>query len=195
MAFDLNALVPEGWEVVGYRSPKAGEGYLGVITEDTNRGRGMLGAMTARCALHAPAIILKRKRWRAKLGARYFLIWPEGNVSHSREDGVPTDDNHYELGNYFETEVEAEAVAEKIRAVFKAGRGGEKGPPDQPEMEKKLQKLLRRHRAHVFDVGSGDRHSRAVERLKRTKTFKAMCRRREDEARARAGERLTRQGY
>lgn len=38
----------------------------------------------------------------------------------------------------------------------------------------KLEKLLRYHRQHVFD-DNGDLHGKAIDRLKRTRTFKAMA--------------------
>ena len=50
-------------------------------------------------------------------------------------------------------------------------------------MENKLEKLLRYHRQNVFNDGaSGNRHERALKRLKKTKTYIAMCERnREDD--------------
>lgn len=65
---------------------------------------------------------------------------------------------------------------------------------NQPKFDK-LEKLLRFHRQHVFDERYGDAHGRAIARLKRTKTFKALCQHNVDLASIRLGERLTRQGY
>ena len=59
-------------------------------------------------------------------------------------------------------------------------------------MEAKLEKLLRYHRQHVFDDITGDLHERALRRLKRTRTFKDICERRQDAARYRSSERLLR---
>jgi len=59
-------------------------------------------------------------------------------------------------------------------------------------MQAKLEKLLRYHRQRVFDDITGDLHERALKRLKRTRTFKYMCERRQDEARHRSSERLLR---
>jgi hypothetical protein len=40
----------------------------------------------------------------------------------------------------------------------------------------KVQALLRFHRQHVFDDGAaGDRHHRALLRIKKTRAFAAMC--------------------
>ena len=62
-------------------------------------------------------------------------------------------------------------------------------------MEEKLRRLLRYHRRHVFDEVTGDAHGRALDRLKRTKTYKAMCDANRDRASIRIGESLTRMGY
>jgi hypothetical protein len=40
--------------------------------------------------------------------------------------------------------------------------------------EQRLHSLLRWHRQRVFD-DNGDSHGRAIDRLKRTETFKAHC--------------------
>jgi len=58
----------------------------------------------------------------------------------------------------------------------------------------KLNKLLRKHRQCVFGV-TGDLHHRALLRLKRTATFKAMCRDNDYAAQIRAGKRLAGMGY
>jgi hypothetical protein len=61
-------------------------------------------------------------------------------------------------------------------------------------IEEKLARLMRVHRLNAFDddAATGDRHHRALMRLKRTRTFDAMCRATEDRARDRASERLLR---
>ena len=56
-------------------------------------------------------------------------------------------------------------------------------------MQAKLERLLRYHRQHVFDEKTGDAHTRAILRLKKTKTFKAMCERNDAMDRQRASER------
>lgn len=71
---------------------------------------------------YAPAIssiILKRKHWRAKYGEPYFFVDSELNAHRTREDLLPMDYRRHEVGNYFETEGEAEAMAEKFRAILK----------------------------------------------------------------------------
>jgi len=58
----------------------------------------------------------------------------------------------------------------------------------------KLNKLLRHHRQRVFNV-NGDFHHRALLRLKKTATFKAMCADNEYSAQILAGQRLTGMGF
>lgn len=59
----------------------------------------------------------------------------------------------------------------------------------------KLERALRHHRQRAFDPRSGDAHARALQRLKRTATFRCLCRDNDDRAHLRAGERLARMGY
>jgi hypothetical protein len=62
--------------------------------------------------------------------------------------------------------------------------------------ESKLELLIRHHRSHVFDAApAGDRHTRAIVRLKRTKIAQAIYDERRYAASVRAGERLTGMGY
>lgn len=116
MAFDLNALIPEGWEIDDYRVPEEGETYL--ATSDSDVPFAQVRRST--CAPLTSSIILKRKRWRADHGWTYFFI--DGNLRayQSREDSHRTDNRRYEVGNYFRTEGETEAAAEKIRDLLKA---------------------------------------------------------------------------
>lgn len=62
------------------------------------------------------------------------------------------------------------------------------------ERNAKLERLLRMHRQNVFhdDAARGARHERALHRLKRTATFRAMCSARADHAAYVASERLLR---
>lgn len=58
----------------------------------------------------------------------------------------------------------------------------------------KLARLIRRHRQRVFDA-NGERHTRAIHRLKATPTARAIYAGYDAEASIRQGERLTRMGY
>jgi hypothetical protein len=61
------------------------------------------------------------KRWRAKKGELYYLIYLEGmgfgrgaNLDKYNED----DNDYYEYGNYFKTEEQAQEVADKLKEYF-----------------------------------------------------------------------------
>jgi hypothetical protein len=58
----------------------------------------------------------------------------------------------------------------------------------------KLQKLIRYHRQHVFD-DNGDLHTKAIDRLKKTKIFIDDMEQRRHDANVRRGDELIRQGY
>lgn len=49
----------------------------------------------------------KFKRWRAKLGFRYFYLNSVGCIMYAQEAFNSADDYRYATGNYFETEAEA----------------------------------------------------------------------------------------
>jgi hypothetical protein len=86
-------------------------------------------------------------------------------------------------------------VSHYLIGVFKMNMSNKREKADTlNERVEKLNKLLRKHRQCVFGV-TGDLHHRAMLRLKRTATFKAMCRNNEYAAQVRAGERLTGMGY
>lgn len=57
---------------------------------------------------------------------------------------------------------------------------------------KKLDRLLRYHRRHVFDAceAKAERHERALKRLKKTKTYVALCEENREAERHRASMRL-----
>ena len=60
------------------------------------------------------------------------------------------------------------------------------------ELETKLARLMTFHRQRVFNDHEGEAHMRALRRLKRTQTFKAMVERNRAEQEHRASERLLR---
>lgn len=57
------------------------------------------------------------KRWKAENGEKYYFI--EGIVSNHYEANDEIDNALYEQGNYFETQREAEIVAEKLKIYTK----------------------------------------------------------------------------
>jgi hypothetical protein len=62
-------------------------------------------------------------------------------------------------------------------------------------MQTKLERLLRYHRQRVFDEKTGDAHARAIGRLKKTKTFRAMCEANRELESILLGAHLTNMGY
>lgn len=54
-------------------------------------------------------------RWRARIGAVYYLICGDGDINVSWDTRDDIDTKNYELGNYFQTEKEAENVVGKIK--------------------------------------------------------------------------------
>lgn len=73
-------------------------------------------------AIHSELFdIVELPRWRAEKGERYFFVSTgEGiSASSSCEDSDEVDYERFESGNYFKTLKEAEAVAKKVREIFK----------------------------------------------------------------------------
>ena len=110
----------EGYEYTGeYRCPKEGEYYLdgsGVSCHYGRRGD------TYGVRFH----ILRKKRWRAVDGQLYWVVCTEGvlggwMVDSWYENFDEADTCFYASGNYFQTKEEAEAMAEKVRELFKNG--------------------------------------------------------------------------
>lgn len=54
-------------------------------------------------------------RWRAREGATYYLICGDGDINVSWDTRDDFDTKRYELGNYFQTEKEAEKAVEKTK--------------------------------------------------------------------------------
>lgn len=55
-------------------------------------------------------------RWRAEHSRKYYFIDSSGVVQHDGEYGCTTDLHRYTAGNYFQTEKEANRIAEWIKA-------------------------------------------------------------------------------
>lgn len=78
---------------------------------------------------------------RAKNGEQYFTI-DGGLLVHGVTDLRKTyDDNRFEIGNYFHTKEEAEALAEKIRAVLKGA--WVLTPPEGESFSRKVEAVLK----------------------------------------------------
>ena len=62
---------------------------------------------------------IKPKRWRAKENGHYWHLDSQLNASRDTEHGLKWDDMRYISGNYFITDVDAEAAAEKFKELLK----------------------------------------------------------------------------
>lgn len=58
-------------------------------------------------------------RWRAEEGGEYQCLNSYGHIETYQDCRYGYNDNHYNSGNYFQTEEEAEEMAEKWRKLFK----------------------------------------------------------------------------
>ena len=63
----------------------------------------------------------EQKRWRADLHELYYFVSDGLNIRSIHDERNALNDRHYKIGNYFRTESEAEAMLEKIKAVFNGG--------------------------------------------------------------------------
>jgi len=57
-------------------------------------------------------------RWRAEKGDKYRYVISTGRVTDGIELGYEIDDARYKAGNYYETEEQAEAATERVRAAY-----------------------------------------------------------------------------
>lgn len=64
----------------------------------------------------------------------------------------------------------------------------------ETELYARIEQALACHRSHIWDA-NGERHEIAIRRIKKTAAWFRMMRHNEAEARNRANERLTRQGF
>lgn len=67
--------------------------------------------------------------WRARCGKRYYYIDSFGDIDTAVDVYSTSDDTRYNLGNYFETELEAKRVldSKEWREFWERVRGGEIG--------------------------------------------------------------------
>ncbi|MCL2548581.1 MAG: hypothetical protein FWE76_05410 [Symbiobacteriaceae bacterium] len=56
--------------------------------------------------------------WRADIGHVFWCVDPTGMVSTFEEHGSTFAQNAWEAGNYYQTEAEAEAAAERVRKAY-----------------------------------------------------------------------------
>lgn len=63
----------------------------------------------------------KPKGWRAKEGETYWFVNSNGVCIDVHENREKFDDYCHDFGNYFRTEEEAKAMADRFRAILKGG--------------------------------------------------------------------------
>lgn len=61
---------------------------------------------------------IRNKRWRAEINEIYYHIGENGIVIKDMEFYIKSDDNRYEIGNYFRTREQAESVTKEVKAIF-----------------------------------------------------------------------------
>ena len=117
MKLEIDLPEIEGYEYTGeFRCPKAGEYYL------DGSGVSCIIMEAVATILGVRFHILRKKRWRAEIGQAYYHVNDNGiYVKQTTEVGYPHDAVRFKSGNYFQTKEEAEAMAEKVRALFKEG--------------------------------------------------------------------------
>jgi hypothetical protein len=111
---EIEVDIPEGYEATGeYRRPECGECYL--WDTGANIGKSCCDPEER----DTPLVILRKKPWRAARGDVYWIVGSCGMVLDIEEDGNVENDEHFEFGNYFKTEEQAEAAAERVRRAYK----------------------------------------------------------------------------
>lgn len=60
---------------------------------------------------------VKKGRWRAEAGDRYFQLWSDGDISANTESGGEYDNFRHLVGNYFQTKEQAESYKQFLQAV------------------------------------------------------------------------------
>jgi len=105
----------EGYEYTGeFRKPSGGDYFL-------TEGGHYCRYVSAVCGLVGLRPILRKKRWRAEKDDPYWFIGSDLVCDYSKETGDAWDNLRFKSGNYFQDRQQAEAMAEKVRALFKEG--------------------------------------------------------------------------
>lgn len=73
------------------------------------------------CEFLNVCIPLRKKRWRAEDNVTYWEVTSRITTLEQYDHGDRHDNRLYEIGNYFKTEAEAQAMADKIKKLLKEG--------------------------------------------------------------------------
>ena len=68
--------------------------------------------------------VLRKFRWRAKCGEKYWFINSGGMISTEYECDIISNNKRYDLGNYFKTPEDAEKALKQVKQLFKDIRDG-----------------------------------------------------------------------
>ena len=109
--------VPDGWEPVAFRVAKAGDNYWDEVEHIVRQ---------AKVDMDYRYVIMEKKRWRAKENELYWFIrWADDVGSYGVAETCDDidernwgDDAIYDSGNYFQTQEQAQAVADKINQLL-----------------------------------------------------------------------------
>jgi hypothetical protein len=63
-------------------------------------------------------VCVEPSRWRAAKNGSYYYLGENATTCKGNENGYAWSDRHYNAGNYYRTQKEAEAAAERVRAAF-----------------------------------------------------------------------------
>lgn len=106
---DIEALVPDGWVVVRIGLARVDEHFL---------VSGRVDQAAVDQTINA-RVILSKKRWRATRGGTYWTLGATTHGAYSDlESFTDGDNNRYRCGNYFMTEKQADAAAEKVKSLM-----------------------------------------------------------------------------
>lgn len=106
------SLAPDGYEIVAFRVANADDICLCLLDGGTRTGAELNST-------GLPALILKKKRWRADKGREYHYISSTGIVNTDFENNTIADKDRHEAGNYYPPRSEEVLEAQKrVQAAY-----------------------------------------------------------------------------
>lgn len=109
------SLIPRGYEIVAFREANADDMSICILD-----GGVRTGAEFNSTGL--PALILKKKRWRADLKGAYKCIDSKGNIIRCTDNYYRADDEQYEAGNYYKPDsAEVFEAQKRVQAAYRGG--------------------------------------------------------------------------
>lgn len=96
-----------------------------------------------------PVQPIESTRWRAEEGKYYWYLARNSDVESWGDDRHEIDDELYELGNYFRTEQEANAVAESFKALLSFVNGEANDNGQWPAIVSQARNALQKGKTNV----------------------------------------------